>query len=166
MWLQQTTLVNNGRAPVCILKDLPESNQSLVPFLGFSLWGKHGYHSSVFCLFFLHGIFIVAFWLAEAAWRLAARQLVQVEPMLLKMLLCSFCLSVLLYSSIEKHPVDHVKSGAPKKNTSYGNEVPPQDTTHLIQRPCYQRGSPCQDPAGKPPEYIYIYIYLKTSWPS
>ena len=28
------------------------------------------------------------------------------------------------------------------------NEVLPQDTTHLIQRPCYQRGSPCQDPAG------------------
>ena len=24
----------------------------------------------------------------------------------------------------------------------------PQDTTHLIQRPFYQRGSPCQDPAG------------------
>ena len=23
-----------------------------------------------------------------------------------------------------------------------------QDTTHLIQRPCYQRRSPCQDPAG------------------
>ena len=23
-----------------------------------------------------------------------------------------------------------------------------QDTTHLIQRPCYQRGSPCQDPAS------------------
>ena len=23
-----------------------------------------------------------------------------------------------------------------------------QDTTHLIQRPCYQRGSLCQDPAG------------------
>ena len=37
---------------------------------------------------------------------------------------------------------------APKKNTSHGNEVLPQDTTHLIQRPCYQRGSPCQDPAG------------------
>ena len=35
-----------------------------------------------------------------------------------------------------------------KKNTSHGNEVLPQDTTHLIQRPCYQRGSPCQDPAG------------------
>ena len=24
----------------------------------------------------------------------------------------------------------------------------PQDTTHLIQRPCYQRRSPYQDPAG------------------
>ena len=23
-----------------------------------------------------------------------------------------------------------------------------QDTTHLIRGPCYQRGSPCQDPAG------------------
>ena len=39
-------------------------------------------------------------------------------------------------------------SSAPKKNTSHGNEVLPQDTTHLIQRPCYQRGSLCQDPAG------------------
>ena len=26
----------------------------------------------------------------------------------------------------------------------------PQDTTHLIQRPRYQRGSPCQVPAGNP----------------
>ena len=39
-------------------------------------------------------------------------------------------------------------SRAPKKSTSYGNEVLPQDTLHLIQRPCYQRGSLCQDPAG------------------
>ena len=39
-------------------------------------------------------------------------------------------------------------SRAPKKNTSHGKEVLLQDTTHLIQRPCYQRGSPCQDPAG------------------
>ena len=38
-------------------------------------------------------------------------------------------------------------SRAPK-NTSHGNEVLPQDTKHLIQRPCYQQGSPCQDPAG------------------
>ena len=29
-----------------------------------------------------------------------------------------------------------------------GSEVLPKDTTHLIQRPCYQRGSQCQDPAG------------------
>ena len=38
------------------------------------------------------------------------------------------------------------------------NEVLPQDTTHFIQRPCYQRGSPCQDPAGnrttrRPPDH-------------
>ena len=39
-------------------------------------------------------------------------------------------------------------SRAPEKNTSQGNEVLPQDTTHLILRPCYQRGSRCQDPAG------------------
>ena len=32
--------------------------------------------------------------------------------------------------------------------TSNGNDVLLQDTTHLIHRPCYQRGSPCQDPAG------------------
>ena len=37
-------------------------------------------------------------------------------------------------------------SRAPKKNTSHGNEMLPQDTTHLIQRPCYKR--PCQDPEG------------------
>ena len=37
-------------------------------------------------------------------------------------------------------------SRAPMKNISRGNEVLPQDTTHLIQRPCYQQGSPCQDP--------------------
>ena len=40
---------------------------------------------------------------------------------------------------------DHLET---KKNTSHGNEVPPQDTKHLIERPCYQRGSQCQDPAG------------------
>ena len=46
-----------------------------------------------------------------------------------------------------------------KKNASHGNEVLPQDTTHLIQRPCYQRGSPCKDPAGnsttkRPPDIV------------
>ena len=49
-------------------------------------------------------------------------------------------------------------SRAPKKNTSYENVVLAQDTTHLIQRPCYQRGSPFQDPAGnrtalRPPDH-------------
>ena len=39
------------------------------------------------------------------------------------------------------------QSRAPQ-NTSRGNEVLPQDTTHLIQRQYYQRGSPCHDPAG------------------
>ena len=39
-------------------------------------------------------------------------------------------------------------STAPRKNTSHGNEVLAQDTTHLIQRPYYQRRNPCQDPAG------------------
>ena len=47
---------------------------------------------------------------------------------------------------------------AAKKTTSHGNEVLPQDTTHLIQRPCYQRGSPCQDPEAnratrRPPDH-------------
>ena len=49
-------------------------------------------------------------------------------------------------------------SRAPKKNTSHGNEVLPQDTTHLIQRPCYQWGNMCQNPAGnrttrRPPDH-------------
>ena len=34
-----------------------------------------------------------------------------------------------------------------KKNISHGNEVLQQDTMHLMQRPCNQQGSPCQDPA-------------------
>ena len=50
------------------------------------------------------------------------------------------------------------KSRAPKKKTSHGNKVLPQDTTHLKQRPCYQPGSPCQDPGGnwntrRPPDH-------------
>ena len=40
-------------------------------------------------------------------------------------------------------------SRAPKKNTSPRNEVLLQDTTHLTQRPCYQRGSPCRDPLAR-----------------
>ena len=49
-------------------------------------------------------------------------------------------------------------SRAPKKKTSHGNEVLPQDTTHLMQGPFYQRGGPCQDPAvnkttRRPPDH-------------
>ena len=37
-------------------------------------------------------------------------------------------------------------------------EVLPQDTTHLIQRPCYQQGNPCRDQADnwttqRPPDH-------------
>ena len=39
-------------------------------------------------------------------------------------------------------------SRAAMKNTNHGNEVLPQDTTHFMQRPRYQRGSPCQNPSG------------------
>ena len=35
-----------------------------------------------------------------------------------------------------------------KKITSHGNEMLPQDTTYILQRPCYQRRSPCKNPAG------------------
>ena len=57
-------------------------------------------------------------------------------------------------------------SRAPKKNTSHGNEVLPQDTTHLIQRPCYQRGSPCQDPAtfGPHEDLLAIVKRHKLKW--
>ena len=61
-------------------------------------------------------------------------------------------------------------SRAPKKNTSYGNEVLPQDTTHLIQRPCYQRGSPCRDPTGnwtarRPPDHRKETQITAVVWP-
>ena len=46
---------------------------------------------------------------------------------------------------------------AKKKNTSHGNEVLPQETIHLMQRPCYQQRL-CQDQAGnwltwRPPDH-------------
>ena len=57
-------------------------------------------------------------------------------------------------------------SRAPKKNTSHGNEVLPQDTTHLIQRPCYKRGGPCQDPDGNRPhkDDLTIVKRRKLQW--
>ena len=61
--------------------------------------------------------------------------------------LSSFCSSSLTSALLVLSTI-YLFMRAPKKNTSHGNEVLPQDTTHLKQRPCYQRGSPCQDPAG------------------
>ena len=55
-------------------------------------------------------------------------------------------------------------SRAPKKNTSHENEVLPKDTTHLIQRPCYQRGSPCQDWMGPHEDLLSIIQRRKRKW--
>ena len=57
-------------------------------------------------------------------------------------------------------------SKVPEQNTNHGNEVLPQDTTHLIQRPCYQRGSPCQDPAAIEPhgDLLTIVKRRKLQW--
>ena len=55
-------------------------------------------------------------------------------------------------------------SRAPKKNTSHGYEVLLQDTMHLIPRPCYQRGSPCQDPAGPHEDLLTIVKRRKLQW--
>ena len=51
---------------------------------------------------------------------------------------------------------------SPKKNTSHGNEVLSQDTTHLIQIPCYQQESPCQDPAHE--DLLTIVQRRKLQW--
>ena len=57
-------------------------------------------------------------------------------------------------------------SRAPKKNTSLGNEVLPQDTTHLIQIPCYQRGSPAKIPQaiGAHEDLLTIVKRRKLQW--
>ena len=41
-----------------------------------------------------------------------------------------------------------VNHGPSQQSFKEEYKVLPQDTTHLIQRPCYQQGSPCQDPAS------------------
>ena len=59
-------------------------------------------------------------------------------------LLCCLVTSIFLYACQSWNlPVE-----MRKKNMSHKYEVLPQDTTHLMQRPCYQQESPCQDPAG------------------
>ena len=51
---------------------------------------------------------------------------------------------------------------AATKNTSHGNVLLPQDTTHLTQRPCYQWGSLCQVLAGnrttRKPEVVWTCL--------
>ena len=54
-------------------------------------------------------------------------------------------------------------SRAPKKNTSHGNEVLPQDTTHLIQRSRYQRGSP-RKAIGAHEDLLTIVKRRKLHW--
>ena len=70
------------------------------------------------------------------------------------------CLSVPRYDWCVplSHPSSCMLVNHGPKNTSHGNEVLPLDTTHLIQRPCYQPGSPCQNPASirttrRPPDH-------------
>ena len=54
----------------------------------------------------------------------------------------------------------------------HGHEVLPQDSTHITQRPSYQRESPCQDPAGngttrRPPDHcrkLQWYGHISRSW--
>ena len=56
-------------------------------------------------------------------------------------------------------------SKAPKENTSHKNEVLHQDTMHLIQRPCYQRGvlAKVQQAIG-PQEDLTIVKRRKLQW--
>ena len=56
-----------------------------------------------------------------------------------------------------------------RRTQAMENEVLPWDTTHLIQRPCYQWGNPCQDPAGSqttriPPEDLTTIKRGKVQW--
>ena len=56
---------------------------------------------------------------------------------------------------------------AAKTITSHENEVLPQDTMHLIQRPCYQRGSPCreiQQAIGPHKDLLIIVRRRKLKW--
>ena len=57
-------------------------------------------------------------------------------------------------------------SRAPKKNTIHGNEVLPQDITHLIQRPCYQREvrAGIQQAIGSHEDLLTIVKRRKLQW--
>ena len=61
---------------------------------------------------------------------------------------CAYALRSILLHVLTFDRIMDPQSRAQKKSTSHANEMLPHYTTHLIKRPCYQRGSPCQDPAG------------------
>ena len=52
---------------------------------------------------------------------------------------------------------------AAKRNTSHGNEVLPQDITHLLQRPSYQRGK-IQQVVGSHENLLTIIKRRKLKW--
>ena len=56
-------------------------------------------------------------------------------------------------------------SRAQKENTSHGNEVLPQDTTHLIQRPCFNEEVRAKvQQAIRPHEDLMIVNRRKLQW--
>ena len=57
-------------------------------------------------------------------------------------------------------------SRAPKKNTSHGNNVLPQDTTHLMQRPCYKKEvrAKIQQAIGPHEDLLMIVKRHKLQW--
>ena len=57
-------------------------------------------------------------------------------------------------------------SRAPKSKRSHGNEMLPHDTTHLIQRPCYRRGSRAkiQHHTGPREDLLTIVKRRKLQW--
>ena len=59
-----------------------------------------------------------------------------------------------------------VPHGRAAKNTSHWNQVLLQDNYTFIQRLCYQRGSPCQDPAGNRTTWrsLTIIKWCKMKW--
>ena len=59
---------------------------------------------------------------------------------------------------------DTVKASHSIMNTSHVNEVLPQDTTHFIQRPCYQRGRRKIQQAIGPHEDLTIVMRRKLQW--
>ena len=60
-------------------------------------------------------------------------------------LMCSLVTSIFLYACESWT----LKAELQRKIQAIEMRCYRKNTTHLIQRPCYQPGSPCQDPAGK-----------------